>query len=189
VVQTCSKNLSTFKKDREDKDSAIKKRLDDLSQGLQQANAKVSDIQTQKQAADEALKKATRTDEIVNAQGAKFQELENHLADQRSLIDELQIDTTTRDDDFREWQVATESWRQATDVTLEQLRRAETSWSLEKSIMQAQTRTPRPRQELPTSGVGQESPAFSPSPLVTSKAQWYLGDQVQSKFMGEWYPG
>jgi tRNA A37 N6-isopentenylltransferase MiaA len=89
VVQACSKNLSTFKKDREDKDSAIKKRLDDLSQGLQQANAKVSDIQTQKQSADEALKKATRADEIVNAQGAKFQELENHLVVQRSLIDEL----------------------------------------------------------------------------------------------------
>jgi regulator of replication initiation timing len=60
--------------------------------------------------------------------------------------------------------------------------------------MQAQTRTPPgkhggQRQDWPTSGVGQQSPAFSPSPPVTSKAQWYLGDQVQAKFMGEWYPG
>jgi hypothetical protein len=45
LVQNCSKNLSTFKKEREDKDAEVKKKLDDLSQGLQQANAKVRDVQ------------------------------------------------------------------------------------------------------------------------------------------------
>jgi hypothetical protein len=47
-VQNCSKNLSTFKKEREDKDTEVKKKLDDLSQGLQQANAKECDVQQQK---------------------------------------------------------------------------------------------------------------------------------------------
>jgi len=106
-VQNCSKNLSTFKKDREDKDAAVKKKLDDLSQGLQQANAKVRDVQQQKKAVEEALKRATRADDIVDAQGAKFQELEDQLAGQKSLLDELQVATTTRDDEFRQWQVTT----------------------------------------------------------------------------------
>jgi hypothetical protein len=102
-VQNYSKNLSTFKKEREDKDTTVKKKLDDLSQGLQQANAKVCDVQQQKLTADEVLKRATRTDDIVDAQDAKFQEIEEQLAGQKSFIDELQVATTTRDDEFWEW--------------------------------------------------------------------------------------
>jgi hypothetical protein len=55
--------------------------LDDLSQGLHQANVKVCDVQQQKKTAEETL---------------------DQLADQKSLLDEFQVATTTRDDEFRE---------------------------------------------------------------------------------------
>jgi hypothetical protein len=148
-VQNCSKNLSTFKKEREDKDATVKKKLDDLSQGLQQANAKVRDVQQQKKVTEEVLKRDTHTDDIVDAQGAKFQELEDQLAGQKSLLYELQVATTTRDDEFREWQTATavlQSWRQATDTTLEQLLRTEASGSLETTVIKDQNRSKKGQQ-------------------------------------------
>ncbi len=71
------------------------------------------DVQQRKKTTEEALKRATRTDDIVDAQGAKFQEFEDQLTGQKSLLDELQVATTTRDDEFREWPAATavlQSW-------------------------------------------------------------------------------
>ncbi len=59
---------------------------------------------------------ASRADEIVNAQGAKFQELEGKLADHTSLIVELQVVATAREDELRRYPKQTSQWQEATSV-------------------------------------------------------------------------
>jgi hypothetical protein len=193
-VNNCSKNLSTFKDAQTVKEAEAKKRMDDLRRDLKQTDLKVGDVFQQKQAANAAYDLARRADEIVNAQGAMFQELEGKLEDHTSLIPELQVAASTRKDElqlFREqtsqWQEATtdlQSWKQVTDTKLEQLLRTEASWSLETSNMKDQTRQKRGRYQASTSQISSDlqSPTKS-SPLSH-------GDRVWAQFTnGKWYDG
>ncbi len=60
----------------------------------------MGDVFKQKKTANDAYDCARRTDETVNAQGAKFQEFEGKLADHTSLIVELQVAATDREDEL-----------------------------------------------------------------------------------------
>jgi hypothetical protein len=75
--------------------------MDDLHRCLQQTDLKVGDVLKQKKTGNDAYDCTRRADEIVNAQGAKFQVIEGKLADHTSLIVELQVAATDRKDELR----------------------------------------------------------------------------------------
>ncbi len=100
-VNNCSKNFSTFKEVQALKEVETKKHMDDLQRCLQQTDLKVGDVLKQKKTANDAYDCARRVDEIVNAQGDKFQELEGRLVNHTSLSVELQVTATDREDELR----------------------------------------------------------------------------------------
>ncbi len=55
--------------------------MDDLQYCLQQTDLKVGDVLKQQKTANGVYDYACRADEIVNAQGTKFQEIEGKLTD------------------------------------------------------------------------------------------------------------
>jgi hypothetical protein len=156
-VNNCSKNLSTFKVFKEVqalKEVEDKKRMDELQFCLQQTDLKVGDVLKQKKTANDAYDCARRADEVVNAQGAKFQELEGRLANHTSLSVELQVAATTREDELRLYRKQTsqgqemtsvlQRWRRAIDTTLEQLLRTErpAGQDLHRAARQPQEKEP-----------------------------------------------
>jgi hypothetical protein len=165
-----------------------------LQRCLQQTDLKVGDVLTQKKTANDAYDCARRADETVNAQGAKFQELEGKMADHTSLIVELQVAATSREDELRLYRKQTsqgqeatsvlQRWRQATNTTLEQLLRTETSGSLETTVMKDQNRSKKGRQQASTLQTSNDVQSSVPSLPLSH------GDRVLAQFTdGKWYAG
>jgi hypothetical protein len=95
------------------------------------------------------------------------------LADHTSLIVELQVATTAREDEVR-----------ATDTTLEQLFRTETSGSLERTVIKDQNRSKKGQQQASTLQTSNDVQSSTPS-LPLSHA-----DRVLTQFTdGKWYTG
>ncbi len=76
----------------------------------------MGDVLEQKKTTNDVYDYARRTDEIVNTQVAKFQEFEGKLSDHTSLIVELQVATTSREDELLRYRKKTSQCQDTTSV-------------------------------------------------------------------------